>query len=109
LQKIVQDLAAAGLVQTQRGAGGGVVLARPPEAIRIGEVVRRLEAGQALVECFRAMAGPAASPRPAGWQACWGGRRTASWLSWMRQGWRPASLSHHIWWLTKADEYHILG
>lgn len=57
VQKIVQDLAAAGLVRTQRGAGGGVVLARPPEAIRIGEVVRRLEAGQALVECFRADGG----------------------------------------------------
>lgn len=57
VQKIVQDLAAAGLVRTRRGAGGGVSLARPPEAIRVGEVVRRLEAGQALVECFRADGG----------------------------------------------------
>ena len=57
VQKIVQDLAAAGLVRTQRGAGGGVVLARPSEAIRIGEVVRRLETDQALVECFRADVG----------------------------------------------------
>jgi Rrf2 family nitric oxide-sensitive transcriptional repressor len=57
VQKIVQDLSAAGLVRTQRGARGGVTLARPPGEIRIGAVVRRLEAGQALVECFRAGGG----------------------------------------------------
>lgn len=52
LTKVLQELAAAGLVRTQRGAGGGVLLAQPAEEIRIGEVVRRLERGQALVECF---------------------------------------------------------
>jgi Rrf2 family nitric oxide-sensitive transcriptional repressor len=53
VHKIIQDLAAAGLVRTRRGAGGGVELAAAPAAIRLGEVVRRFEAGQALVECFR--------------------------------------------------------
>ncbi len=53
LHKIVQDLAEAGFVRTQRGARGGVELARDPAEIRIGEVVRRFETGQALVECFR--------------------------------------------------------
>lgn len=57
VQKIVQDLSAAGLVQTQRGARGGVTLARPPSEIHIGAIVRRLEGGQALVECFRADGG----------------------------------------------------
>lgn len=57
VQKIVQDLAAAGLVRTQRGAHGGVTLAQPPAAIRIGTVVRLLETGQPLVECFRADGG----------------------------------------------------
>jgi Rrf2 family nitric oxide-sensitive transcriptional repressor len=57
VQKIVQDLAAGGLVRTQRGARGGVTLALPPSEIRIGAVVRRLESGQALVECFRADGG----------------------------------------------------
>ncbi|PWS35241.1 Rrf2 family transcriptional regulator [Falsiroseomonas bella] len=57
VQKIVQYLATAGLVRTQRGARGGVTLARPASEIRIGAVVRRLEAGQALVECFRADGG----------------------------------------------------
>jgi Rrf2 family nitric oxide-sensitive transcriptional repressor len=53
LHKIIQDLAEAGLVRTWRGARGGVSLARSAAEIRIGEVVRRLETGQALVECFR--------------------------------------------------------
>ena len=53
VHKIVQDLVEAGLVRTWRGAGGGVELAAAPAAIRLGAVVRRFEAGQALVECFR--------------------------------------------------------
>jgi Rrf2 family nitric oxide-sensitive transcriptional repressor len=53
LHKIVQDMAEAGFVRTWRGAGGGVALAMPPGSISIGAVVRRFEAGQALVECFR--------------------------------------------------------
>lgn len=57
LHKIIQDLAEAGWVRTLRGARGGVALARPPAEITLGEVVRRLERGQALVECFRADGG----------------------------------------------------
>lgn len=57
VQKIVQELAAAGLVRTRRGAQGGVTLAVAPEAISIGAVVRRFEADQPLVECFRADGG----------------------------------------------------
>jgi Rrf2 family nitric oxide-sensitive transcriptional repressor len=53
LHKIVQDLAEAGVVRTLRGARGGVLLARAPAEISLGAVVRHLEAGQALVECFR--------------------------------------------------------
>lgn len=53
LHKIVQDLAEAGFVRTLRGARGGVMLARAPSEISLGAVVRRLEGGQALVECFR--------------------------------------------------------
>ena len=37
----------------QRGAGGGFSLARPAETITLGQVVRALEGGSALVECFR--------------------------------------------------------
>ena len=53
LAKVVRDLADGGFITTQRGAGGGFSLARPPQSITIGEVVRALEERQALVECFR--------------------------------------------------------
>ncbi|MCC5970688.1 MAG: Rrf2 family transcriptional regulator [Pararhodobacter sp.] len=52
LTKIMQRLARGGIVETRRGGGGGAVLARDPTGIRLGEVVRLLEEGQALVECF---------------------------------------------------------
>ncbi|SFT99208.1 Rrf2 family transcriptional regulator [Sedimentitalea nanhaiensis] len=52
LSKIVQRLAQGGIVTTRRGGGGGARLARPPQQIRLGEVVRLLEQDQALVNCF---------------------------------------------------------
>lgn len=52
LAKIMQRLAQAGLVETRRGGGGGAMLARPAETIRLGAVVRLLEEGQPLVDCF---------------------------------------------------------
>jgi Rrf2 family nitric oxide-sensitive transcriptional repressor len=57
LHKIVQGLAAIGVVQTVRGAGGGVKLAMPPAKVRLGPLVRTLEADQPIVECFRADGG----------------------------------------------------
>jgi len=53
LIKVVRDLANGGFVSTQRGVGGGFRLARPPQSITLGEVVRTLELRHALVECFR--------------------------------------------------------
>ncbi|QRF65765.1 RrF2 family transcriptional regulator [Ponticoccus alexandrii] len=53
LIKIMQKLGRAGLVQTRRGGGGGATLARTPAEIRLGDVVRLLEEGQALVECLQ--------------------------------------------------------
>lgn len=60
LTKVVGDLARGGFVVTQRGAGGGLRLARPAGSITLGEVVRLLEARHALVECFRADGGQCA-------------------------------------------------
>jgi len=53
LHKIVQNLAALGLVKTIRGNGGGVVLAAAPESIKVGKLVRALEGDQPVVDCFR--------------------------------------------------------
>ncbi len=53
LAKVVRDLAGGGFIRTQRGSGGGFSLARPPQSITVGEVVRALESRQELVECFR--------------------------------------------------------
>jgi Rrf2 family nitric oxide-sensitive transcriptional repressor len=53
VQKVVQSLEAAGLVETFRGRGGGVTLARLPGDVTIGEVVRSLEPHMHLVRCFR--------------------------------------------------------
>lgn len=52
LAKIVQTLTHAGYLTTRRGAGGGAMLARQPQDIRLGAVVRLLEDGQPLVDCF---------------------------------------------------------
>lgn len=57
LTKIMQHLAQGGIVATRRGSGGGAVLARAPDQIRLGEVVRLLEVGNALVTCFAAGGG----------------------------------------------------
>jgi len=53
LHKIVQELTALGITWTIRGSGGGVELAVAPESVRIGALVRELEADQPIVECFR--------------------------------------------------------
>lgn len=52
LTKVVWDLSQGGFVTTTRGAGGGMMLARPAHDINLGAVLRRTEPTDALVECF---------------------------------------------------------
>lgn len=57
LTKVIQTLAARGIVVTRRGFGGGFALARDANQIGLGEIVRLMEADQPLVECFRSDGG----------------------------------------------------
>ena len=58
LTKVAHQLGVAGYVQTVRGKGGGLRLARPAEEIGLGEVVRHTEPDMALVPCFGPVHGP---------------------------------------------------
>jgi len=52
LIKVVHNLSTKGFVDAVRGKGGGVRLARPPEQIILGDVLRLTEPHFNLVECF---------------------------------------------------------
>lgn len=52
LMKVVNILTRTGYLKGVRGRSGGFTLARPPEAINLGDVVRATEPDFALVECF---------------------------------------------------------
>lgn len=52
LMKVGQRLTELGYVEARRGRGGGLSLARAPESINVGEVVRLVESTGAFVECF---------------------------------------------------------
>jgi Rrf2 family nitric oxide-sensitive transcriptional repressor len=52
LAKIAHTLAGLGYIETVRGRRGGVKLARPPEEINVGAVLRGTEMGACLMECL---------------------------------------------------------
>ena len=60
LLKVALRLGKLGYVTTLRGRTGGIALARCPDAINLGEVVRQMEDGFVLVDCMRAEGGTCA-------------------------------------------------
>lgn len=57
LVKVAGRLAELGYIETTRGKGGGMRLARRPHRIGMGEVVRAMEAELGVVECLTAGGG----------------------------------------------------
>jgi Rrf2 family nitric oxide-sensitive transcriptional repressor len=59
LMKVASDLAGAGYVQSLRGRGGGLRLARSASQINIGQMVRHTEGKVDLVGCGECALAPA--------------------------------------------------
>jgi Rrf2 family nitric oxide-sensitive transcriptional repressor len=57
---VVHQLGVAGYIETVRGRGGGLRLAKPAEAIGLGEVVRYTEPDMAIASCFKPVDAPCA-------------------------------------------------
>jgi len=53
LAKVTHWLSREGYVRSVRGRSGGLQLAIPAQDISVGEVLRKLESEQVLVECLR--------------------------------------------------------
>jgi len=52
LEHLIAPLIAGGIVRSTKGPGGGVSLAKPPEEIKLSEVIQILEGSLAPVECI---------------------------------------------------------
>jgi Rrf2 family nitric oxide-sensitive transcriptional repressor len=52
LVRVVQTLAEHGYVEVRAGRSGGVSLASEPNRIRLGDIMRSVEANLRIVECF---------------------------------------------------------
>lgn len=52
LAKVAQHLQSLGHIATSRGRGGGLRLARSPEELNVGTIVRQLESLDSFVECM---------------------------------------------------------
>jgi Rrf2 family nitric oxide-sensitive transcriptional repressor len=52
LVKVVHRLSQLGYIASSKGKGGGIKLAKSPEKLKIGDLIRELEPHMQLVECF---------------------------------------------------------
>jgi Rrf2 family cysteine metabolism transcriptional repressor len=52
LEHLITPLIEGGIVRSTRGIGGGVSLAKPPEDVRLSEVIGLLEGSLAPVKCI---------------------------------------------------------
>ena len=52
LEQLMRKLRIDGIVESIRGAKGGYVLAKPPEEILVGDILRSLEGPMSLTDCL---------------------------------------------------------
>ncbi|WP_244483196.1 Rrf2 family transcriptional regulator [Rhizobium sp. Leaf383] len=64
LKKVVQDLAGAGFIVSVRGRNGGIRLARSPDQINLGSVLRHTEGLDELADCAGCPIAPACGLPP---------------------------------------------
>jgi len=110
LELILLDLKTSQLVDSSRGRAGGYRLARPPEAISFGEIIRTLDGPLALVACvsrtaYRPCDG---TKRPAQSATQWRAYATRPRESSMRSRWRTLSRKKIICKLTHGN-YRVLS
>ena len=72
LEKIMRMLSARGIITANRGASGGYFLAKPPEEIKIGEIVRALEDDMQIIGCVM-KGGKCRCPSQAVWKRLYDG------------------------------------
>ena len=58
LMKVTHQLGVAGYVETVRGRGGGLRLAKRIDAVGLGEIVRHTEPDMAIVACLKPIDAP---------------------------------------------------
>jgi len=73
LEKIMRLLTKRNIVSASRGASGGYYLARSPEEITIGEIVRALEDDMEIVECVKGDAKCKCCPSSGVWKRLYEG------------------------------------
>lgn len=52
LVKVVHRLSQLGYIETTKGKGGGIRIAKGTENIRLGDLIKQLEPNMHMVECF---------------------------------------------------------
>lgn len=54
LVKVVHRLSQLGYIETTKGKGGGIKIAKNTEKLRLGDLIKELEPNMNMVECFDA-------------------------------------------------------
>lgn len=73
LEKIMRMLSKRNIVTATRGANGGYFLARPPESITIGDIVRALEDDMKIIPCVVKKGDCKCCPSKAVWKRLYDG------------------------------------